>query len=88
MSSQHKAPRSDLPSCHHEFANDKPTDTRDTLDFDGRVDNPARYWWPVTEAIGAMAPLIKLDRRSEDEVWYHRLWIFANRHLIDHERGG
>ncbi len=59
-----------------------------TLDFDGRVDNPSRYWWPVTEAIGAMAALIKLDRRAEDEVWYRRLWTFADRHLIDHKHGG
>lgn len=59
-----------------------------TLHFDGRVDNPARYWWPVTEAIGAMAVLIKLDRRPADEIWYRRLWTFADRHLIDHERGG
>lgn len=42
----------------------------------------------MTEAIGAIAALIKLDRRREDEDWYRRLWIFANRHLIDHQRGG
>ena len=59
-----------------------------TLRFDGSVDNPARYWWPVTEAIGAVAALIKLDRRAEDEAWYRRLWAFADRHLIDHARGG
>lgn len=34
-----------------------------TLDFDGRVAIPARYWWPVTEAIGAVAMLLKLDPR-------------------------
>lgn len=55
---------------------------------DGRVDNPARYWWPVTEAIGALAALIKLDPRPCDADWYHRLWQFASRHLIDHDRGG
>ena len=59
-----------------------------TLDHDGRVANPARYWWPVTEAIGALATLIKLERRSPDEIWYRKLWTFANRHLIDHARGG
>ena len=52
------------------------------------MDNPARYWWPVTEAIGAVAALIKLDRRAEDEAWYRRLWAFADRHLIVHARGG
>ncbi|WP_265499437.1 AGE family epimerase/isomerase [Paracoccus beibuensis] len=55
---------------------------------DGRVDNAARYWWPVTEAIGALAALIKLDPCPEDERWYRRLWSFADRHLVDHRRGG
>ena len=59
-----------------------------TLHFDGSVDVPDRYWWPVTEAIGALAALIKLDRRAEDEVWYRRFWAFADAHLIDHARGG
>lgn len=59
-----------------------------TLKFDGSVDHPARYWWPVTEAIGALASLIKLDPQPQDEDWYRRLWQFANRHLIDHKIGG
>lgn len=52
-----------------------------------RIGNPARYWWPVTEAIGALAALIKLDPRPEDEAWYRRLWSFAEARLID-PRGG
>ncbi|TRW97446.1 AGE family epimerase/isomerase [Paracoccus sp. M683] len=59
-----------------------------TLAPDGSVARRARYWWPVTEAIGALAALIKLDPRPADEDWYRRLWRFADRHLIDHERGG
>ncbi|MGZ3216679.1 AGE family epimerase/isomerase [Paracoccus sp. T5] len=59
-----------------------------TLRFGGAVDNPARYWWPVTEAIGAVAALIKADPQPGDEAWYRRLWDFAAAHLIDHERGG
>ncbi|MEX0367898.1 MAG: AGE family epimerase/isomerase [Ruegeria sp.] len=59
-----------------------------TLEFDGTVRIASRYWWPVTEAIGAVASLIKLDRRPEDEEWYRRLWTFADRLLIDHECGG
>ncbi|QDC08560.1 AGE family epimerase/isomerase [Oceanicola sp. D3] len=47
-----------------------------------------RYWWPVTEGIGALASLIKLERREEDEIWYRKLWSFAAEHFIDHERGG
>ncbi|SNR26625.1 AGE family epimerase/isomerase [Paracoccus sediminis] len=59
-----------------------------TLDFDGRVARPDRYWWPVTEAIGALAALLKLDPRPCDQDWYRRLWRFADAHLIDHGRGG
>ncbi len=59
-----------------------------TLDFDGCVANSTRYWWPVTEAIGAVAMLLKLDRRIGDEDWYRRLWTFAARNFIDREFGG
>lgn len=59
-----------------------------TLDFDGRVAIPARYWWPVTEAIGAVAMLLKLDPQPADEDWYRRLWQFADARLIDHALGG
>ena len=59
-----------------------------TLQFGGAVDKAWRFWWPVTEAIGAFAGLIKLDRRNEDEAWYRRLWTFADAHYIDHARGG
>lgn len=59
-----------------------------TLGHDGRPAVRARYWWPVTEAIGAVAALIKLERRPEDEDWYRRLWRFAEAHFIDAARGG
>lgn len=59
-----------------------------TLDFDGQVARPDRYWWPVTEAIGALAALIKLDPHPGDQDWYCRLWRFADAHLIDHAHGG
>ena len=59
-----------------------------TLNFDGSIAIPARFWWPVTEAIGAVAALIKLDRNEADEVWYRRLWTFACQNFIDHECGG
>lgn len=54
----------------------------------GRVLNGTRYWWPVTEAIGALAALIKLEGQAGDDAWYRRLWAFAARHLIDRDRGG
>lgn len=59
-----------------------------TLGAGGRVAVADRYWWPVAEAIGALATLLKLDRRPQDEEWYRRLWRFAAERLIDHDRGG
>jgi len=59
-----------------------------TLDLQGKVVIPDRYWWPVTEGIGALAALIKADPQPGDESWYRRLWIFADAHLIDHTHGG
>lgn len=59
-----------------------------TLKFDGTVDRASRFWWPVSEAIGAVAALIKLDRQEADEIWYRRLWTFADAHFIDHDHGG
>ncbi|WP_316013408.1 AGE family epimerase/isomerase [Roseobacter sp. HKCCA0434] len=59
-----------------------------THDFDGTVARHNRFWWPVTEAIGALATLIELDRDPADEIWYRRLWTFASDHFIDHDRGG
>ena len=59
-----------------------------TLNFDGSVADASRFWWPVTEAIGAVAALVLLDRRQEDEIWYRKLWTFAHDHFIDHKCGG
>jgi len=59
-----------------------------TLNFDGSIAMANRFWWPVTEAIGALATLIKLERRDEDEHWYRRLWQFASARFVDHENGG
>lgn len=59
-----------------------------TLDFEGQVANASRFWWPVTEAIGAVAALIAVDKRPEDEIWYRKLWTYANETLVDHQHGG
>ena len=61
---------------------------RYTVHSDGTPRIPDRYWWPVTEAIGAVQALLKADPQPGDEVWYHRLWTFADAHFIDHARGG
>ncbi|MEC8573928.1 MAG: AGE family epimerase/isomerase, partial [Pseudomonadota bacterium] len=42
----------------------------------------------VTEAIGAVAALIALDRSPADEIWYRKLWNYANDTHVDHIHGG
>lgn len=59
-----------------------------TLDLAGKPAISDRYWWPVTEGIGAFASLIKLDARAADAAAYDRLWTFAKSHFVDAERGG
>jgi mannose/cellobiose epimerase-like protein (N-acyl-D-glucosamine 2-epimerase family) len=59
-----------------------------TLNFDGTQANTSRYWWPVTEAIGVLASLIKLDPQPLDDRWYRQLWDFALTHFVDHIAGG
>lgn len=59
-----------------------------TLGFDGRPLRRARYWWPVTEGIGVLAALIKMAPTADDEIWYRRLWRFADAHFMDHSHGG
>ena len=59
-----------------------------TLGYDGQPDIANRYWWPVTEAIGALAALLKLGGTDTDGQWYSQLWAFAGMHFIDHRLGG
>ena len=59
-----------------------------TVNGQGQVLVDRRYWWPVTEAIGALATLMKLDPRPSDTVWYEKLWDFAQEHFVDHDQGG
>lgn len=59
-----------------------------TLDTGGNVAIRDRYWWPVTEGIGAMASLIKQGAVEADEHWYRRLWSFAAESFVDTARGG
>tara|TARA_R110002096_G_scaffold405044_1_gene602962 strand:- start:1567 stop:2799 length:1233 start_codon:yes stop_codon:yes gene_type:complete len=59
-----------------------------TLDFSGKIAVTDRYWWPLTEAIGAVATLLKLDATEADATWYNRLWESAFDLFIDTRRGG
>jgi mannose/cellobiose epimerase-like protein (N-acyl-D-glucosamine 2-epimerase family) len=42
----------------------------------------------MTEALGALAALMKADPRPEHALWYDRVWQAANARFIDHARGG
>ncbi|WP_136440127.1 AGE family epimerase/isomerase [Pacificoceanicola onchidii] len=59
-----------------------------TLNFDGTPAIPDRYWWPVCEAIGVYASLLKIGGTTEDEAAYRKLWQFAEGHFVDHAKGG
>ena len=59
-----------------------------TLDWDNNPVMREKLWWPVSEAIGAAAFLCAYDRDQYFQVWYRRLWDFAENHMIDHEQGG
>lgn len=59
-----------------------------TVDDTGAPAIKARYWWPVTEGIGALAALLHVDRTPQLEDWYTRLWAFADARFIDHAHGG
>ncbi|MDO8208783.1 AGE family epimerase/isomerase [Conexibacter sp. CPCC 206217] len=58
-----------------------------TVDWDGRPFNRDRYWWTVTEAIGAASFLARIDGDERFERQYRRFWDYADRCLIDHEHG-
>jgi mannose/cellobiose epimerase-like protein (N-acyl-D-glucosamine 2-epimerase family) len=59
-----------------------------TVDWDGKAANPDHYWWPVAEAIGASAYLLRLTGQETYERWYRRFWEYASSVLVDHDRGG
>ncbi|MBS0125469.1 AGE family epimerase/isomerase [Thetidibacter halocola] len=54
----------------------------------GRIAIADRYWWPMTELIGALAAVLKTAPRDSDETWYRRAWRFAAMHFIDMDQGG
>lgn len=59
-----------------------------TLGFDGSPMIRDRYWWPVTEAIGVLGSLLKLNTATQqDRDWYARLWAFADATFMDANGG-
>ncbi|MCH2095257.1 MAG: AGE family epimerase/isomerase [Rhodobacteraceae bacterium] len=59
-----------------------------TLTLDGLPDIKDRYWWPVTEAIGVFAALLKVSPDVNEAEHYRQLWDFAETAFIDKARGG
>lgn len=57
-----------------------------TTDRNGHVLRDSRYWWPVTEAIGAAAAMLKAGQNRADD--YLMFWQTAEHLFIDREKGG
>lgn len=59
-----------------------------TVGWDGAPSVADRYWWTTAEAIAGAAALWRRTGEERFERWMRRAWEFAERHLIDRERGG
>ena len=59
-----------------------------TTDGQGKVLRDARYWWPVTEAIGAAAAQLKAHPTEKLQADYLMFWQAAEALFIDAARGG
>ncbi|ODT79753.1 MAG: mannose-6-phosphate isomerase [Pelagibacterium sp. SCN 64-44] len=59
-----------------------------TLDWQNQPIMREKLWWPVSEAIGAASFIASHDTDPFFELWYRRLWDYAENHVIDHRRGG
>lgn len=58
-----------------------------TVDWDGSPVISNRFFWPVTEAIGAAHVLRLATGKQEYADWYTRFWDFAQAYLMDHDHG-
>lgn len=59
-----------------------------TLDWNNQPIMREKLWWPVAEAIAAAGFIGAHDHDAFFQVWYRKLWDFAENHVIDHARGG
>ncbi|WHU58771.1 AGE family epimerase/isomerase [Trueperella pyogenes] len=59
-----------------------------TVDWDGAPMVSYRFWWPVTEAMGAAHLLAQHTDNSRYKDAYRELWQFADSYLIDHQNSG
>jgi len=58
-----------------------------TTDWDGVPVVRDRLHWVVAEAINAAAALYQRTADEQYADWYARCWDYADRYLLDHERG-
>ncbi len=58
-----------------------------TVDWGGSALNRDRYHWVIAEAIGAAAYLYRTTGDKDYAQWYRAFWDYADRYLVDHERG-
>lgn len=58
-----------------------------TVDWRGQPLNTDRYHWVIAEAIGAAASLWRATGDPAYDGWYRRFWSYADRFLIDPDRG-
>lgn len=59
-----------------------------TTDTEGQPLRRSRYWWPVTEAIGAGAARLKHAPTDQGAADYLMFWQAADELFIDHQHGG
>ncbi|TMV91832.1 AGE family epimerase/isomerase [Thioclava sp. BHET1] len=59
-----------------------------TVAADGTPLRRSRYWWPLTEAIGAAAARLKCDPQEITEAQYLQFWQTADALFIDRMQGG
>ncbi len=58
-----------------------------TVDWDGSPVVRQRMHWVVAEALAAAATLARVTGDPAYEAWHQRWWGYADRHLLDRERG-
>jgi sulfoquinovose isomerase len=58
-----------------------------TTDFDGQPVVRQRLHWVLAEGLGAASALLRETGDQEYDEWYRRWWAYADRHLLDLEKG-
>jgi mannose/cellobiose epimerase-like protein (N-acyl-D-glucosamine 2-epimerase family) len=54
---------------------------------DGRICDGDKYFWVQAESLAAAAVLYENTGERDYLDWYHRLWDYSWRHMVDHQHG-